>query len=83
MTLNLADQPEQAQLRIAPISDQHWRFRLVLAQPDVAAMVGRNGMTISALKSMIKVILAESNLKIQLNILSHEEAGPAQPPATS
>ena len=51
----LIRQPEKAQLRVASTpSGDLVRFRLVLEQQDVARVIGRNGMTASAIRSLAK-----------------------------
>ncbi len=66
--------PEKAELRVAasPEGDAA-RFRLVLEQPDVARVIGRNGMTASAIRSLAKAAGEKRGLKVIVHIISHEE----------
>lgn len=67
--------PEKAELRVAKSSEGDLvRFRLVLEQPDVARVIGRNGMTASAIRSMAKAAGEKRGIKVIVHILSHEEA---------
>lgn len=67
--------PEKAELRVARSTEGDLvRFRLVLEQPDVARVIGRNGMTASAIRSMAKAAGDKRRIKVIVHILSHEEA---------
>ena len=50
------------------------RFRLVLEQADVARVIGRNGMTASAIRSLAKAAGEKHGIKVVVHILSREEA---------
>ena len=67
--------PENAELRVAatPAGDM-LRFRLVLEQEDVARVIGRNGMTASAIRSLAKAAGEKAGTKVVVHILSREEA---------
>lgn len=70
----LIKQPEQAQLRVAQSDNGEMvRFRLVLEQADVARVIGRNGMTASAIRSLAKSAGEKSGVKVVVHILSREE----------
>lgn len=66
--------PEKAELRVAasPEGDVV-RFRLVLEQPDVARVIGRNGMTASAIRALAKAAGEKRGVKVIVHIISHEE----------
>ena len=49
------------------------RFRLVLEQPDVARVIGRNGMTASAIRALAKAAGEKRGVKVIVHIISHEE----------
>lgn len=74
-TTPLIRQPEKAELRVAtaPAGDMV-RFRLVLEQADVARVIGRNGMTASAIRSLAKSAGEKRGIKVVVHILSREEA---------
>lgn len=75
VTTPLIRQPEKAELRVAtaPAGDMV-RFRLVLEQADVARVIGRNGMTASAIRSLAKSAGEKRGIKVVVHILSREEA---------
>ncbi|MCC8020890.1 MAG: KH domain-containing protein [Akkermansiaceae bacterium] len=67
--------PELAELRIAEAPESLMvRFRLVLDQGDVARVIGRNGMTASAIRSLAKAVGEKHGVRVVIHILSHEEA---------
>ncbi len=66
--------PEQAQLRVAANEDEKLlRFRLVLEPGDIARIIGRNGMTASAIRSLAKAAGEKAGAKVIVHILSSEE----------
>ncbi len=66
--------PEKAELRVAASPEGDLvRFRLVLEQEDVARVIGRNGMTASAIRSLAKSTGERSGVKVVVHILSKEE----------
>lgn len=70
--------PELAELRIAEVPESAMvRFRLVLDQGDVARVIGRNGMTASAIRSLAKAVGEKEGVKVIVHILSKEEADQA------
>lgn len=65
---------EAAQLRVATSeAGDLVRFRLVLEQADVARVIGRNGMTASAIRSMAKAAGERAGIRVVVHILSKEE----------
>jgi len=73
IALQFIDHPEQAQLRIAEVDGSHVRFRLIVAQSDVAMLIGRNGFTASAIRNVMKAAALREGLHASLQIHSHEE----------
>ena len=70
----LIKNPESAQLRVATTETGDLvRFRLVLEQADVARVIGRNGMTASAIRSMAKSAGEKAGIRVVVHILSKEE----------
>lgn len=70
----LIQHPEKAELRVASSQEgQMIRLRLVLEQPDVARVIGRNGMTASAIRSLAKAAGEKRGYKVVVHILSKEE----------
>lgn len=67
--------PEAAELRVAQTEDgEGVRFRLLLDPGDVARVIGRNGMTASAIRSLAKAAGEKHGVKVVVHILSREEA---------
>lgn len=73
ITLQFIDYPEQAQLRVAEVDENHVRFRLIVAQSDVAMLIGRNGFTASAIRNVLKAAAIRDGIYASLQIHSHEE----------
>ena len=75
IALQFVQHPEQAELRVAesPQGDAV-RFRLILEKTDVARIIGRNGMTASAIRSLAKAAGEKHGSKVSVHMLSHEEA---------
>ncbi|MBC8126970.1 MAG: KH domain-containing protein [Gloeobacteraceae cyanobacterium ES-bin-144] len=73
VAIKLIDDPSQAQLKVAELAPKKVRFKLVLAQMDVAMLIGRNGFTASAIRSVLKSIADKEGVQVTLQIHSHEE----------
>lgn len=73
VAVNLIDEPSQAQLKVAEVGPQRLRFKLVLAKQDVAMLIGRNGFTASAIRSILKAAAEREGVAVSLQIHSHEE----------
>lgn len=73
VAVNLIDEPGQAQLKVAELGPKRLRFKLVLAKPDVAMLIGRNGFTASAIRSVLKAAAEREGIQVSLQIHSHEE----------
>jgi predicted RNA-binding protein YlqC (UPF0109 family) len=73
VAVKLIDEPEKAQLKVAELSAKSLRFKLVLAQSDVAILIGRNGFTASAIRSVLKAAAEREGVHATLQIHSHEE----------
>jgi len=71
--VQLIEHPDQAQLRVAEVGPNRLRFRLILASSDVALLIGRNGFTASAIRSVMKAAADRENVQFSLQIHSHEE----------
>ncbi len=71
----LIKSPETAELRVAQTEDgEGVRFRLLLDPGDVARVIGRNGMTASAIRSLAKAAGEKQGIKVVVHILSRDEA---------
>lgn len=73
VAVNLIDEPSQAQLKVAELGPKRLRFKLVLAKQDVAMLIGRNGFTASAIRSVLKAAADREGVQVSLQIHSHEE----------
>jgi len=73
VAVKLIDDPAQAQLKVAEVAPKRLRFKLVLAQADVAMLIGRNGFTASAIRSVLKAAAEREGVQVSLQIHSHEE----------
>lgn len=71
----LIKNPEKAELRVACNDEERiMRFRLVLEPGDIARVIGRNGMTASAIRSLAKAAGEKAGVKVIVHILSSSEA---------
>jgi predicted RNA-binding protein YlqC (UPF0109 family) len=73
VAVKLIDDPSQAQLKVAELAPKKVRFKLVLAKADVAVLIGRNGFTASAIRSVLKAAADKEGVQVTLQIHSHEE----------
>ena len=65
---------DKAQLRVASgEAGNMLRFRLVLEPGDIPRIIGRNGMTASAIRSLAKAAGEKAGIKVVVHILSREE----------
>lgn len=78
VAVKLIDDPAQAQLKVAVLGPKSLRFKLVLAREDVAMLIGRNGFTASAIRSVLKAAADKEGVKVNLQIHSHEEEAEMQ-----
>jgi len=73
VAVKLIDEPGCAQLKVAELGPKRLRFKLVLAQGDVANLIGRNGFTASAIRSVMRAAADREGVQVTLQIHSHEE----------
>ena len=73
VAIKLIDEPAKAQLKVAELGPNRLRFKLVLAREDVAMLIGRNGFTASAIRSVLNAAAEKEGVKVNLQIHSHEE----------
>ena len=71
--LQFIEHPDQAELRVAEVSEDRVNFRLIVAQSDVAILIGRNGFTASAIRNVMKAAAIRQGMQAGLQIHSHEE----------
>ena len=73
VVVNLIDEPNHAQIKIKELGPTVLRFKLVLVKRDVAMLIGREGFTASAIRSIHKAAAGMNGLQVLLEIHSHEE----------
>jgi len=73
VAVQFIDHPEKAQLRVAQVGPKRLRFKLILDSSDVALLIGRNGFTASAVRSVLKAAADREGVQVSLQIHSHEE----------
>lgn len=73
IALQFISHPDDAQLKVAEVSEDHIRFRLVLNKADVAILIGRNGFTASAIRNVLKAAAIRDGINATLQIVSHDE----------
>ena len=73
IALQFIEHPDQAELRVAEVDEKHVSFRLIVAQSDVAMLIGRNGFTASAIRNVLKAAAIRDGIHASLQINSHEE----------
>ena len=73
LALQFIEHPEKAQLRMAEVDSGHLSFRLILDQADVAQLIGRNGFTAGAIRSVLSAAAEREGIKVSLRIHSVEE----------
>ena len=65
--------PAEAQLKVTELGPKKLRFKLVLTQTDVALLIGRNGFTASAIRSVLRAAADREGIQVSLHIHSHDE----------
>jgi len=73
VVVNLIDEPNHAQIKVTQIGSNGLRFKLVLVARDVAMLIGREGFTASAIRSILKAAAGMNGVQALLQIHSHEE----------
>jgi predicted RNA-binding protein YlqC (UPF0109 family) len=75
----LIDDPGHARIMVQEISPNVLRFKLVLVRKDVAMLIGREGHTASAIRSILKATASARGVHALLEIHSHEEEAAQAP----
>ncbi|MBL9134102.1 MAG: KH domain-containing protein [Verrucomicrobiaceae bacterium] len=65
---NLIDHPEKATIAVGPGSNGAVSYRVQLAPEDVRHVIGKNGMTVSAIRSLLNVAAEKHGIKISLRV---------------
>lgn len=74
---NLIDHPELATIAIGPGANGAVSYRVQLAPDDVRHVIGKNGMTVSAIRSLLNVAAAKHGIKISLRVDPIKDDEPA------
>ncbi len=76
VVVNLIDEPSHAQIKVREIEPNVLRFKLILVNRDVSMLIGREGHTASAIRSVLQAVSRLHGVQAMLLIHSHEtEAG--------
>ena len=75
----LVDQPDQVSLRISE-ADGGRLYELKVAPEDVGKVIGRDGRTVNALRTLLNAAAQKQGQKVRLEILDDRRA-PGSPPA--
>jgi uncharacterized protein len=70
---NLIDHPQQASIAIGTNVNGAVTYRVQLAQEDVRHVIGKNGMTVSAIRSLLNTAAAKHGIKISLKVGSAKD----------
>lgn len=73
IAVQFIEHPDRAQLKVAELGPKRLRFKLVLESSDVALLIGRNGFSASAIRSVVKAAAERAGVQVNLQIHSHEE----------
>jgi uncharacterized protein len=82
----LVDQPDQVGLRVSEVEGSRL-FELKVAPEDVGKVIGRDGRTVNALRTLLTAAAQKQSQKVRLEILDDRRATPppipmpAPPPA--
>jgi predicted RNA-binding protein YlqC (UPF0109 family) len=65
---NLIEHPQQASIAVGTTQSGALSFRIQLAPDDVRRVVGRNGFTISAIRSLVNVAAQKHGMRVVLRV---------------
>jgi len=74
----LVDRPEQIELRSQP-ADGGTLFELKVAPEDVGKVIGRDGRTVNAIRTLLSVAAQRRGVKARLEVLDDRRAASAAP----
>lgn len=78
---SLVDQPDQVTLRVSE-ADGAKLFELKVAPEDVGKVIGRDGRTVNAIRTLLTAAAQRQGTKARLEILDERRTGP-QPPTSA
>ena len=65
---NLIDHPEQASIAVGTTTSGAISYKIHLAPDDVRRVIGKNGFTISAIRSLVNVAAQKHGVKVSLRV---------------
>ena len=65
---NLIEHPKQASIAIGHTPGGAISYKIQLAPEDVKRVIGKNGYTISAIRSLVNVAAAKHQLRVSLRV---------------
>lgn len=76
----LVDRPDQIELRSQP-ADGGTLFELKVAPEDVGKVIGRDGRTVNAIRTLLAVAAQRRGVKARLEVLDDRRPAAPPPPA--
>ena len=73
VVVNLIDEPKHARIKVMETGPHVLRCKVLLVKRDVAMLIGREGHTASAIRSILKAAAGMHGVQALLQINSHEE----------
>jgi predicted RNA-binding protein YlqC (UPF0109 family) len=73
VVVNLIDEPNHAQIKVSEMGASGLRFKVILVKKDLAMLIGREGFTASAIRSILKATAEMHGVQALLQIHSHED----------
>ena len=74
LVVHFIEDKDQATLKLAKSDEERQlSFRIILSERDVAKLIGKNGFTASAIRSVIKAAGEKHDIHVQLRINSVSE----------
>ena len=70
---HLVEFPEQASVSHEILEDGKHLYRVRLAEDDVGRVIGRNGFTVSAIRSLMAAAAQRNGVKVGLKVFQHGE----------
>lgn len=67
---NLVDRPEAVEIKIFE-EDQKIKIEIKVAQQDVGKVIGRKGVTINALRTIIMTVCSRLGKKVQVELIDN------------
>lgn len=76
----LVDKPELVELRTSDVEGGKL-FELKVAPEDVGKVIGRDGRTVNAIRSLLTSLALRKGVKARLEVLDDRKASASAPPA--